>query len=139
MFTICSGSRGESDLLSQYSRGSYRNERNHLPGSNRHRLSHSQFGDYNDEVELDVGREKRTNKYQASMVTMYAILLCPLMILRVARLALLETYENAAHFDITYTAFVWFAFLPTCTTPALFAAWHMSRYTLCMIIAFVSE
>lgn len=61
-------------------------------------------------------------------VTMYAIFLCPLMVLRVARLALLETYDNSGHFDITYTTFVWVAFLPTCSTPLLFASWQMSRW-----------
>jgi hypothetical protein len=45
----------------------------------------------------------------------------------VAKLAMTETYENSGHFDITYTMFVWIGFLPTCTTPALYAAWRMNR------------
>ena len=42
-------------------------------------------------------------------------------------MALAETYENSGHYDIMYTLFVWIAFLPTCTTPGLFASWRMSR------------
>ncbi|XP_024945701.1 prolactin-releasing peptide receptor isoform X2 [Cephus cinctus] len=44
-----------------------------------------------------------------------------------AKLALMETYENSGHFDITFTMFVWVAFMPTVTTPALYASWQMSR------------
>ncbi|GFG39084.1 hypothetical protein Cfor_01274 [Coptotermes formosanus] len=79
------------------------------------------------EAELDVQKEKRNQKYLISMVTIFAICLCPLMVLRVAKMALAETYENSGHYDITYTLFVWIAFLPTCTTPGLFASWRMSR------------
>ncbi|XP_023728017.1 prolactin-releasing peptide receptor isoform X2 [Cryptotermes secundus] len=79
------------------------------------------------EAELDVRKEKRNQKYLISMVTIFAICLCPLMVLRVAKLALAETYENSGHFDITFMLFVWIAFLPTCTTPCLFASWRMSR------------
>ncbi|KAJ9601372.1 hypothetical protein L9F63_000463, partial [Diploptera punctata] len=79
------------------------------------------------EAELDVRKEKRNQKYLISMVTIFAICLCPLMVLRVAKLAVVETYENTGHFDITFTLFVWIAFLPTCTTPFLFASWRMSR------------
>lgn len=53
---------------------------------------------------------------------------------RVAKMALAETYENSGHYDITYTLFVWIAFLPTCTTPGLFASWRMSRLvTACVL------
>ena len=34
------------------------------------------------DVELDVGKEKRTQKYLIFMVSAFAICLCPLMILR---------------------------------------------------------
>ncbi|KAF6198896.1 hypothetical protein GE061_006919 [Apolygus lucorum] len=80
------------------------------------------------EAELDVRKEKRSHRYLGTIATMFAICLCPLMVLRVAKLALTETYDNSGHFDITYTMFVWFAFLPTTTTPALYAAWRMSRF-----------
>ncbi|KAF5289199.1 hypothetical protein FQR65_LT00085 [Abscondita terminalis] len=106
------GSRAESDGMSQFS---FRDREG----------SRARYELY--ESELDVPKEKRTQKYLVSMVTMYAIFLCPLMVLRLARLALLETYENSGHFDITYTTLVWFAFLPTCSTPLLFTSWQMSR------------
>ncbi|XP_063223079.1 uncharacterized protein LOC134531315 [Bacillus rossius redtenbacheri] len=102
----------------------FRSEDNH--GS--FRASGERSGNYDlYEAELDVSKEKRTQKYLITMVTVYAICLCPLMVLRVAKLALIETYENSGHFDITFTLFVWVAFLPTCTTPCLFASWRMSR------------
>ncbi|XP_039282357.1 uncharacterized protein LOC111050764 [Nilaparvata lugens] len=81
------------------------------------------------EAELDMRREKRTQKYLIAMVTVFAICLCPLTVLRIAKLALNETYENSGHFDITFTLFVWIAFLPTITTPVLYASWRMSRST----------
>lgn len=34
------------------------------------------------EAELDVQKERRTHKYLMSMVTVFAICLCPLMVLR---------------------------------------------------------
>lgn len=109
-------SRGDCDRVSQYSRGSYREYEN---GRTRYEIH---------EPDINVMREKRTQKYLVSMVTMYAICLCPLMILRLARLALVETYDNSGQFDLTYTIFVWVAFVPTCSTPLLFATWQMSRY-----------
>ncbi|KAK9712919.1 hypothetical protein QE152_g24628 [Popillia japonica] len=112
-------SRGECDSLSQHSRNSYRNSRTSYRESRLRHESH--------DTELDITKEKRTQKYLISMVSVYSICLCPLMVLRLARLALLETYDNSAHFDITYCMFVWIAFLPTCTTPLLFASWQMSR------------
>lgn len=47
---------------------------------------------------------------------------------RLAKLALVETYENSAHFDITFTMFVWVAFMPVVTTPGFYASWQMSRF-----------
>ncbi|RZF36408.1 hypothetical protein LSTR_LSTR003004 [Laodelphax striatellus] len=84
------------------------------------------------EAELDMRREKRTQKYLIAMVTVFAICLCPLTVLRylrIAKLALNETYENSGHFDITFTLFVWIVFLPNITTPVLYASWRMSRST----------
>lgn len=78
------------------------------------------------ESELDVIREKRNQKYLGSLITMYAVCLLPLMIIRLARLALVETYENSIIFDYTYVLFVWIAFLPTSLTPLMFACWQMS-------------
>ncbi|XP_012282999.1 prolactin-releasing peptide receptor [Orussus abietinus] len=79
------------------------------------------------DAELDVRKERRTQKYLIFMVSVFAICLCPLTVLRLAKLVLIETYENSGHFDITFTLFVWLAFLPTMTTPGLYASWQMSR------------
>ncbi|XP_046745662.1 neuropeptide Y receptor type 2 [Diprion similis] len=79
------------------------------------------------DAELDVRKEKRTQKYLVFMVAVFAICLCPLMVLRLAKLALVETYENSGHFDITFTMFVWVAFVPIVTTPGFYASWQMSR------------
>ncbi|XP_030754659.1 orexin receptor type 1-like [Sitophilus oryzae] len=107
--------RGDYDRSSQYSPESFRE----YEGSRTRYEVH--------ESELDVVKEKRTQKYLGSIITMYAICLLPLMIMRLARLALVETYENSSHFDYTYVLFVWLAFLPTCLTPPMFAFWQMSR------------
>lgn len=44
----------------------------------------------------------------------------PLMILKVAKMVIPETYENSKSFDFTYLMFVWIAFLPTVIFPALY-------------------
>ncbi|KAK4300360.1 hypothetical protein Pmani_027440 [Petrolisthes manimaculis] len=41
----------------------------------------------------------------------------------------METYDNSGHFDLTFISFVWVAFLPTLSTPALYASWKISRST----------
>ncbi|XP_018328527.1 alpha-1A adrenergic receptor [Agrilus planipennis] len=117
--TDCRASRAGSDGTSQYSRSSFRDHfRN-----NRDNLQ--QLYD----SELDVVKERRTQKYLVATVTAYGILLCPLMVLRLARLALIETYDNTGHFDITYAILVWVGFLPTCSTPGLYFLWQMNRPT----------
>lgn len=50
------------------------------------------------------------------------------MSIRLARMALVETYENSTHFDLTYLMFVWMAFLPTTIIPWLYGSWVLSRY-----------
>ncbi|CAG9768572.1 unnamed protein product [Ceutorhynchus assimilis] len=78
------------------------------------------------EPELDVQKEKCTQKFLGTIITTYAVCLLPLMMMRLARLALVETYENSSSFDYTYVILVWIAFLPTCITPATFAFWQMN-------------
>lgn len=79
------------------------------------------------EAELDVCKEKRNQKYLISMVTVFGICLCPLNVLKLARMAVNETYDNSRLIDITYVLAVWVGFLPTCTTPYIYASWQMSR------------
>ncbi|XP_058830624.1 uncharacterized protein LOC131689504 [Topomyia yanbarensis] len=79
------------------------------------------------DAELDVNREKRTQRHLGAMASAQVLCVCPLMILRLARMTLVETYENQAHFDITYLMFVWIAFLPTVIVPWIYASWVLSR------------
>ncbi|KAK8391060.1 hypothetical protein O3P69_017009 [Scylla paramamosain] len=60
--------------------------------------------------EAEAALERRTQRYLASMVTAFALCLCPLMILRLVKNMVMETYDNSGHFDITFITFVWVAF-----------------------------
>ncbi|CAI6349021.1 unnamed protein product [Macrosiphum euphorbiae] len=88
----------------------------------------SQVSDSDDE-EIDGYKESKTQKYLISMIISYAVCLCPLMILRLAKLEVSETYENSRHFDLTFMICVWLAFVPTVTTPLLFVAWNSDSST----------
>ncbi|XP_018784740.1 PREDICTED: uncharacterized protein LOC108966346 [Bactrocera latifrons] len=78
-------------------------------------------------AELDVYREKRKQRNFGSMAAAQILCLCPLMILRFARLSMEETYENQKHFDFTYLMFVWIAFLPTVIFPCIYASQILPR------------
>lgn len=78
-------------------------------------------------AELDVNREKRKQRNFGSMAAAQMLCLCPLMILRFARLSMEETYENQKHFDFTYLMFVWIAFLPTVIFPCIYASQIVPR------------
>ncbi|XP_036224829.2 uncharacterized protein [Bactrocera oleae] len=78
-------------------------------------------------AELDVYREKRKQRNFGSMAATQILCLCPLMILRFARLSMEETYENQKHFDFTYLMFVWIAFLPTVIFPCIYASQILPR------------
>ncbi|XP_025204296.1 prolactin-releasing peptide receptor [Melanaphis sacchari] len=82
-----------------------------------------------DDEEIDGYKESKTQKYLISMIISYAVCLCPLMILRLAKLEVSETYENSRHFDLTFMICVWLAFVPTVTTPLLFVAWNSDSST----------
>ncbi|XP_059486587.1 prolactin-releasing peptide receptor [Neocloeon triangulifer] len=74
-------------------------------------------------VEIDVMTEQRTQKYVVMMTAVFAICLCPLAVLRMIQLILMETYDNTALFDFTFVVVVWIAFLPTCLSPLIYALW----------------
>ncbi|XP_073833124.1 uncharacterized protein [Musca autumnalis] len=78
-------------------------------------------------AEWDVNREKRNQRNFGSMAAAQVVCLCPLMILRFARLSMEETYENQKHFDFTYLMFVWIAFLPTVIFPCIYASQILPR------------
>uniref|UniRef100_A0A182QAU3 Uncharacterized protein n=1 Tax=Anopheles farauti TaxID=69004 RepID=A0A182QAU3_9DIPT len=48
---------------------------------------------------------------------------------QLARMTVAETYDNEAHYEITYLMFVWIAFLPTIIVPWIYAAWVLSKPT----------
>ncbi|XP_055912730.1 uncharacterized protein LOC129946533 isoform X2 [Eupeodes corollae] len=78
-------------------------------------------------AEMDICREKRKQRNLGSMAAAQVVCLCPLMILRLARMVMEETYENAKHFDITFLMFVWIAFLPTVIFPGIYASQILPR------------
>ncbi|XP_071518628.1 uncharacterized protein [Panulirus ornatus] len=82
-----------------------------------------------EESEVDVAREKRNQRYIVTIVTALTLCLSPLMILRLVKNMVVETAESSAYFDVTFISIVWVAFLPTLTTPAVFASWKLSRST----------
>ncbi|XP_055840444.1 uncharacterized protein LOC129908148 isoform X2 [Episyrphus balteatus] len=84
-----------------------------------------QYDLYN--AEMDICREKRKQRNLGSMAATQVVCLCPLMILRLARMVMVETYENAKHFDITFLMFVWIAFLPTVIFPGIYASQILPR------------
>lgn len=78
-------------------------------------------------AELDIYREKRKQRDFGSMAAAQVLCICPLMVLRLARMVIIETYENTKHFDFTYLMFVWIAFLPTVIFPCIYASQILPR------------
>lgn len=78
-------------------------------------------------AEMDICREKRKQRNLGSMAATQVVCVCPLMILRMARMVMVETYENTKHFDITFLMFVWIAFLPTVIFPGIYATQILPR------------
>ncbi|KAK3095883.1 hypothetical protein FSP39_020308 [Pinctada imbricata] len=79
--------------------------------------------------ELDLQKERRTQSYLITMVTLFAICWCPMNILILVQYVVHENGDNTGHFDITYITFTLFGFLSTCVNPVLFASWRMSETT----------
>ncbi|KAI5706624.1 hypothetical protein M8J75_009888 [Diaphorina citri] len=46
---------------------------------------------------------------------------------RLAKLTMLETYENSVRIDLAFITLIWVAFFPTISTPVLFLSWRMNR------------
>lgn len=83
----------------------------------------------NQEADIDIRKEKRTQKYMITMVMVFAMCWCPINILTLVNHFVLENDDNAGHFDVTYLTFTFFGFMSTCTNPILFASWSMSDQT----------
>ncbi|XP_037091186.1 endothelin receptor type B-like [Pollicipes pollicipes] len=79
---------------------------------------------------LDLQRQVVAHKYLLCVTLLYAVCLFPLMVLRVAKQAIYETYSNTHYFDIIYVVFVWSCFLPSFTTPALYLIWNRQRVSI---------
>ncbi|XP_064630803.1 prolactin-releasing peptide receptor-like [Lineus longissimus] len=79
--------------------------------------------------EIDVIKEKRTQKYMISMVTIFGMCWCPLNIIYLVTPFLVpeETETKEKLMDIFFITFSWFGFLSTCSNPVLFASWRMSE------------
>ncbi|KAL1461630.1 hypothetical protein WDU94_013506 [Cyamophila willieti] len=48
---------------------------------------------------------------------------------RLAKLTMMETYENSVRIDFAFITLIWLAFFPTISTPVLFLSWRMNRST----------
>lgn len=81
------------------------------------------------EDEMDIRKEKRTQKYMITMVTLFAICWSPINILVLVTHFVFENEDNTGHFDITYLTFTFIGYLSTCINPILFASWRMSDST----------
>lgn len=75
---------------------------------------------------VDWMKERRTQNTVMMMVTVYAVCLLPLNILRLIVHVVHEGPEQSVHFDLSFAFAVLIAFLPTLGTPYLFRVWHLS-------------
>lgn len=79
-----------------------------------------------EEDSLDWMKERRTQNTVMMMVTVYAVCLLPLNVLRLIVHVVHEGPEHSVHFDLSFAFAVLIAFLPTLGTPYLFRVWHLS-------------
>ncbi|KAL3222323.1 hypothetical protein MRX96_028427 [Rhipicephalus microplus] len=75
---------------------------------------------------LDWLKERRTQNTVMMMVTVYAVCLLPLNVLRLIVHVVHEGPEHSVHFDLSFAFAVLIAFLPTLGTPYLFRVWRLS-------------
>lgn len=109
--------------------GSTKNESSTDGTESRSKHSYPENNNQDNDDDIDVYKEKRTQSYIITMITLFAICWCPLNILILVQYFVHENGDNSGHFDITYITFIWFGFLSTCTNPVLFASWRMSDTT----------
>lgn len=79
--------------------------------------------------DIDSEKEKRSQKYLITMVTLFAMCWCPINILILVHYFIHERDDISGHFDITFMTFAWFGYLSTCVNPVMFASWCMSAST----------
>ncbi|XP_037504707.1 prolactin-releasing peptide receptor [Rhipicephalus sanguineus] len=75
---------------------------------------------------LDWLKERRTQNTVMMMVTVYAVCMLPLNVLRLIVHVVHEGPEHSVHFDLSFAFAVLIAFLPTLGTPYLFRVWRLS-------------
>ncbi len=90
---------------------------------------HTSQHDQENDDEIDMQKEKQTQKYMITMVMLFAMCWCPVNILILVTHFVYENEDNSGHFDITYLTFTFIGFLSTCINPILFASWRMSDRT----------
>lgn len=76
---------------------------------------------------FDPRKEKQTQKYLISIVTLFAICIFPLEIMKLVKHGITETLDNTGHFDLAFLILIWIGVLPTCITPILFVSWFSGR------------
>merc|ERR1719458_98953 len=74
-------------------------------------------------VDLDINKEKRTQKFLLLILVSHFVCILPINILKMVRHSVIETYDNDDHFDLVYIIFVWITFLPTVLLPWFYAHW----------------
>lgn len=80
--------------------------------------------------DIDFAKEKRTQNYLISMITIFAMCWCPMNILILVHYFVHEVHEDVSgHFDITFITFAWFGYLSTCVNPILFGSWCLPSET----------
>jgi len=87
------------------------------------------YDDADDDLDLDVRKERRTQKYMVTMVTLFATCWCPISILILVTHFVYEDDENRGRFDVTFLTFTFIGYLSACINPVLFASWRMSEQT----------
>ena len=105
----------DASIMSQHSRISFTGVQNGRNGV--------------DDDDMDMRKERRTQKYLMAMVTLFATCWFPITILILVTHFVLENDDNRLGFDITYLTFTFFGYLSTCINPVLFASWRMSDRT----------
>ncbi|XP_064466078.1 prolactin-releasing peptide receptor-like isoform X1 [Ornithodoros turicata] len=80
------------------------------------------------EDSIDWMKERRTQNTIMMLVTVYAVCLLPLNILRLIIHVIHEGPEHSVHFDLAFAFAVLIAFLPTLGTPYLFRVWYISAH-----------
>jgi hypothetical protein len=81
--------------------GSTKNESSTDGPESRSKHSYPENNNQDNDDDIDVYKEKRTQSYIITMITLFAICWCPLNILILVQYFVHENGDNSGHFDIT--------------------------------------